>query len=80
MEKNKSKRKSQKIADTMTILVNFSLVYLTCMKNRTTRRALTVAMTSALFGNITSDYSTTGSAAINGSGGRVVQFAMKYVF
>jgi hypothetical protein len=38
------------------------------------------ALTSALFGRITAAQSTTGSAALTGSGGRVVQFAMKYVF
>jgi hypothetical protein len=32
------------------------------------------------FGTITSDQSTTGSASPTGDGGRVVQFAMKYVF
>jgi hypothetical protein len=39
-----------------------------------------VTLTNGLFGNITSDYSTTGSAALTGSGGRVIQFALKYVF
>jgi len=39
-----------------------------------------VLLTNGLFGQITSDYSTTGSAIINGSGGRIIQFAMKYVF
>jgi hypothetical protein len=39
-----------------------------------------VTLTNGLFGNITTDYSTTGSAALTGSGGRVLQFAMKYVF
>ena len=37
-------------------------------------------LTSALFGKITAAQSTTGSAALTGSGGRVIQFAMKYVF
>jgi hypothetical protein len=39
-----------------------------------------VTLTNGLFGSITTDYSTTGSAALTGSGGRVLQFAMKYVF
>jgi len=39
-----------------------------------------VNLTNGLFGNITTDYSTTGSAVLTGSGGRIVQFAMKYVF
>ena len=39
-----------------------------------------VLLTNGLFGQITSDYSTTGSSIINGSGGRIIQFAMKYVF
>jgi hypothetical protein len=32
------------------------------------------------FGTITTDYSTTGSSSPTGSGGRIVQLAMKYVF
>ena len=32
------------------------------------------------FGRITTDYSTTGSSSPTGSGGRIVQLAMKYVF
>jgi hypothetical protein len=32
------------------------------------------------FGTITTDQSTTGSASPTGSGGRIVQLAMKYVF
>ena len=39
-----------------------------------------VLLTNGLFGNITSDYSTTGSAILTASGGRIIQFAMKYVF
>jgi hypothetical protein len=39
-----------------------------------------VNFANGLFGNITTDYSTTGSAILTGSGGRVIQFALKYVF
>jgi len=39
-----------------------------------------VTLTNGLFGEITTDYSTTGSASLTGSGGRILQFAMKYVF
>jgi hypothetical protein len=39
-----------------------------------------VVLTNGLFGSITSDYSTTGSAALTGSGGRIIQLALKYVF
>src|SRR5277367_5197377 len=37
----------KKIAETITTLVNFSLVYFTCMKKSTTTVALQVAITSA---------------------------------
>ena len=39
-----------------------------------------MVLTNGLFGNITSAYSTTGSATLTGSGGRIVQLALKYVF
>ncbi|PYS52322.1 MAG: hypothetical protein DMG13_16480 [Acidobacteria bacterium] len=39
-----------------------------------------MVLTNGLFGSITSDYSTTGSAALTGSGGRIIQLALKYVF
>ena len=39
-----------------------------------------MVLTNGLFGNITSAYSTTGSATLTGSGGRIIQLALKYVF
>ena len=39
-----------------------------------------MVLTNGLFGNITAAYSTTGSATLTGSGGRIVQLALKYVF
>ena len=39
-----------------------------------------MVLTNGLFGNITAAYSTIGSATLTGSGGRIIQLALKYVF
>lgn len=44
------------------------------------RLGIPVQTLGGTFGTIVSDQSTTGSASPTGDGGRVVQFAMKYVF
>ena len=44
------------------------------------RLGIPVQTLGGTFGTIVSDQSTTGSASPTGDGGRVIQFAMKYVF